>query len=748
MTNGRETTPPSGFLTPPHIPNINTTERPPVTTTVFAATIPGNTPFANHASTSTDPTPMISTAFIDNEDLQTELEYFSEDYDEELEMEPRPDTEPLQFLHNIATETPWRSVRQRERGAGDEPPPLLAAHLGRNEDGKPPRSSLTSVHGGRQSLINPGRNLPPNGIVNGQAPSFLFPAQTGFPFVGGASAYPPQGGNPYLAGLFADPTGSVTPYVHWIKEYRLPNGLKMPSYVGSYDGKGDPDNFLHLFEGAILHNIKQREGESVRAFATRYTDDTLQILGLHEDQPISGFVHGLKARNLVEHLSTDLPSTYKGLMEKTYTWIEVREVATNGAPNDRRDNFESLSKIPREILATEKVDSQVLLVGFSGEKSWAIGEVLLEITIGNAPLTRSGTLNFVIVRSNSPYNMLLGRTTMQKMGMVVSTIHKAVKFHTTQGIGTVFSTHIFAVPPTKIEECKEKSEETIKYPRNTEGVLSCTNAEERIIVNSKFPEQTVTIGKQLPEHFKERLRNLLRTNMDVFAWTRADMTGIPKTITVNGKPFHTKHKLNEYSHIKLIKQKRQSLGPNRNITTRKEVEELTRVGILREAVHQTWVANPVMVKKSDRGWRMYVDFTDINKACPKDCYPLPEIDWKMPFGLKNTGATYQRLVDKVFNDQIRRNLEAYVDDMVIKSISEEDMLANIKETFQRFRSINMKLNPKKCSFGIEEGPFLGHLITKQGIRANPSKVKAIINIEQPKMLKDIQSLNKKLAALS
>ncbi|GJW52097.1 reverse transcriptase domain-containing protein [Tanacetum coccineum] len=119
---------------------------------------------------------------------------------------------------------------------------------------------------------------------------------------------------------------------------------------------------------------------------------------------------------------------------------------------------------------------------------------------------------------------------------------------------------------------------------------------------------------------------------------------------------------------------------------------------------------------------------------------------KMPFGLKNAGATYQRLVDKVFHDQIGRNLEAYVDDIVIKSTSEEDMLADIKETFERFRSINMKLNPKKCSFGVEEGLFLGHLITKQSIRANPSKIKAITDVEQPKMLKDIQSLNGKLAA--
>ncbi|GJX19165.1 reverse transcriptase domain-containing protein [Tanacetum coccineum] len=188
-----------------------------------------------------------------------------------------------------------------------------------------------------------------------------------------------------------------------------------------------------------------------------------------------------------------------------------------------------------------------------------------------------------------------------------------------------------------------------------------------------------------------------------------------------------------------------------------------------------------------------VDFTDINKACPKDCYPLPEIDWKiesllgfclkyfldtykgyhqiqmvekdedktafyagegvfcykkMSFGLKNARASYQRLVDKVFSHQIGRNLEAYVDDMVIKSTSKEEMLKDIYETFKRFRSINMKLNPNKCSFGVEEGPFLGHLITKHGIKANPSEVKAVTDLDQPRTLNDIQSLNGKLTALS
>ncbi|GJT17565.1 hypothetical protein Tco_0876271 [Tanacetum coccineum] len=192
-------------------------------------------------------------------------------------------------------------------------------------------------------------------------------------------------------------------------------------------------------------------------------------------------------------------------------------------------------------IQASKVDLQVPLVGFLGEKSWAIREVLLEITIGNAPLTRSENLNFVIVR-------------------------------------TVFSTH----ESGKTKDVKKVRETS---PTNTEVVLSCINYEEKIIVNNKYPEQTVTIGKQLPEHFKEGLRNLLRTNTDVFTSTHDDMTGIPRTITVNGKSFNTEHKLNEYRHIKPIKQKRRSLDPDRITTARKEVEELTREGILQEAVH-------------------------------------------------------------------------------------------------------------------------------------------------------------------
>ncbi|GJT30233.1 putative reverse transcriptase domain-containing protein [Tanacetum coccineum] len=570
-----------------------------------------------------------------------------------VEFKEVPNREGGRVERNAEGGRPSKPRVNRSRSQGTNLPLLLAAHLRRNENGQPLQSSLTSIYGGHQPSTNIGGNLP-------------------------------------------------------LMDYPLLDVLKMPSHVGSYDGKGDPDNYLHLFEGAIrmqkwampvschmftytlkdstriwwnsqkadsilnyeelkakfwshfsqqkkftkthptVHNIKQREGESTKAFVTRYTDNTLQILGLHEDQRISGFVHGLRTRNLVEFLSTYLLTTYKGLMEKTYTCIEAREVATNGAPNDQREGFDRSKKnspwdnnrekkdrsrhqikeavksgqlshllkgikkgkvkVPhtqrgygkkekdttpveapilmisrrepaaRRVSAEEpmshRVDSKVPLVGFSGEHSCPIGEVLLETTIGDATFTRTKTLNFVIVRSTSPYNLLLGRTTMQKMGIVVFMIHGAIKFYTPRGIGTVLSTCESDKEGERSKRLKEVS------LRETEEIFSCADAEERVIVNDKYPEQMVIVGRQLPANFKENLQNLLRSNADVFAWTHAYMTGIPRTIMIRGKPLNTEHKLNEYKHIKLIKQKRRGLGSDHSAAACKEVDELMKAGIL------------------------------------------------------------------------------------------------------------------------------------------------------------------------
>ena len=103
----------------------------------------------------------------------------------------------------------------------------------------------------------------------------------------------------------------------------------------------------------------------------------------------------------------------------------------------------------------------------------------------------------------------------------------------------------------------------------------------------------------------------------------------------------------------------------------------------------------------------------------------------MPFGLKNVGATYQRLVNHMFRPQIGQNVEVYVDDMLVKSQDEGKHLDDLQETFDTLRQYNMKLNPSKCTFEVSSGKFLGFIVSHRGIEVNPDKIQAILNMEPP-----------------
>lgn len=120
----------------------------------------------------------------------------------------------------------------------------------------------------------------------------------------------------------------------------------------------------------------------------------------------------------------------------------------------------------------------------------------------------------------------------------------------------------------------------------------------------------------------------------------------------------------------------------------------------------------------------------------------------MPFGLKNAGATYQRLVNKMFEKLIGRNMEVYIDDMLVKSVHVLEHLKDLGECFEILRRYQMKLNPEKCAFGVHGGKFLGYMISQRGIEANPEKIKAIINMAPPKSTKGMQELAGRMAALN
>ena len=234
------------------------------------------------------------------------------------------------------------------------------------------------------------------------------------------------------------------------------------------------------------------------------------------------------------------------------------------------------------------------------------------------------------------------------------------------------------------------------------------------------------IGTSLKPDDRTTVSTTLVKNANLFAWTTADMPGVePQVIT---------HRLSLYKEARPIAQKKRLLGEERRQAARDEADKLLQAGFIRKAHYTTWLANVVMVKKANGKWRMCVDYTDLNKACPKDSYPLPTIDRLvdgaaghhilsfldaysdynqiqmhpadrkktafmtdsnnfyyevMPFGLKNVGATYQKLMDYVFHDMIGRNVEVYVDDIVVKSDSCKQHIADLKEVFQALRQHQM-----------------------------------------------------------
>ncbi|GAB2287049.1 hypothetical protein Dimus_039803 [Dionaea muscipula] len=242
-----------------------------------------------------------------------------------------------------------------------------------------------------------------------------------------------------------------------------------------------------------------------------------------------------------------------------------------------------------------------------------------------------------------------------------------------------------------------------------------------------------------------------------------------------------------------IKQRCRQYRDEKNDAMKEEVQKLLAAGFIREVLYPEWLANPVLVKKPNGTWRMCIDFTDLNNACPKDSYPLPNIDTlvdatsghdmlsfmdafsgyhqirmkesdeektafitqdgtycykMMPFGLKNAGATYQRLVNKIFAPVLGKTVEAYVDDMLVKSATENEHVAALESAFAILRKYSMRLNPKKCTFGVTSGKFLGFIVTRRGIEANPDKIQAIVDMAPPRNVKEIQKLTGRLAALS
>uniref|UniRef100_A0A2N9HIE5 Uncharacterized protein n=1 Tax=Fagus sylvatica TaxID=28930 RepID=A0A2N9HIE5_FAGSY len=330
----------------------------------------------------------------------------------------------------------------------------------------------------------------------------------------------------------------------------------------------------------------------------------------------------------------------------------------------------------------------------------------------------------------------------------------------------------------------DNSDEEIELPsdilealeRQDEG--SKPNIEELEIVNladeGEEPRE-VKIGTRCATEQKEALITLLREFHEIFAWSYQDMPGLDTDIVV--------HKIPLKPECKPVKQALRRMKPEVILKIKEEVEKQLKAGFLSTVTYSDWVANIVPVPKKDGKVRMCVDYRDLNRASPKDNFPLPHIDtlvdntaknavfsfmdgfsgynqikmaegdksktafvthWGtfvydvMPFGLKNAGATYQRAMVTLFHDMIHHEIEVYVDDMIAKSRTAQDHLTDLRKLFQRLKKYQLRLNPNKCAFGVTSGKLLGFIVSGRGIEIDPAKVQAIQKDVKIKWTEDCQ----------
>jgi hypothetical protein len=331
----------------------------------------------------------------------------------------------------------------------------------------------------------------------------------------------------------------------------------------------------------------------------------------------------------------------------------------------------------------------------------------------------------------------------------------------------------------------DNSDEEIELPsdilealaRQDEG--SKPNIEELEIVNlaneGEEPRE-VKIGTRCAAEQKEALIALLREFHEIFAWSYQDMPGLDTNIVV--------HKIPLKPECKPVKQALRRMKPEVILKIKEEVEKQLKAGFLSTVTYSDWVANIVPVPKKDGKVRMCVDYRDLNRASPKDNFPLPHIDtlvdntatnavfsfmdgfsgynqikmaeedksktafvthWGtfvydvMPFDLKNAGATYQRAMVTLFHDMIHHEIEVYVDDMIAKSRTAQDHLTDLRKLFQRLKKYQLRLNPNKCAFGVTSGKLLGFIVSGRGIEIDPAKVQAIRSMPVPRTEKEIRS---------
>ncbi|CAN6691091.1 unnamed protein product [Malus baccata var. baccata] len=303
---------------------------------------------------------------------------------------------------------------------------------------------------------------------------------------------------------------------------------------------------------------------------------------------------------------------------------------------------------------------------------------------------------------------------------------------------------------------------------------------EVIDLGTEEDPRPIQISGLLGVDDRARIICLLQEFKDCFAWHYTEMLGLD--------PALVEHRMPIKEGYKPVKQAPRRMSKEIEEKVKEEIEMLVKAGFIRPAKYVEWLANIVPVLKAiTKAVQCCVDYRNINSATPKDEYPMPMADLSidavakhkvlsfmdgnagynqikmapedihktsfrcpghmgayeylvMPFGLKNAGATYQMAMNAIFHDLIGQSMEVYIDDIVVKSKTEEQHLVDLRQALIRMRIHKLKMNPKKCAFGVRAGNFLGFLVHQRGVEVDKNKSRAILESPPPTNKVQLQRL--------
>uniref|UniRef100_A0A2N9ERP1 Integrase catalytic domain-containing protein n=1 Tax=Fagus sylvatica TaxID=28930 RepID=A0A2N9ERP1_FAGSY len=466
-----------------------------------------------------------------------------------------------------------------------------------------------------------------------------------------------------------------------------------------------------------LLSVKQMEGESLRAFVHRFNEEAMKIDRPKEDVTVTTFMAGLRKGDFLYDLCKDPSETLSELMfhrdhgHLTEDCVALKEQVETLIRQGKLQKYVSRSSNSRPMKPPIQKEQT------ENNKPGPVGEIR-NITGGPASGGTSRASRKAYARQ--VHNIMV----VQRPPKNACLDDQVISFNEEDARGT-----------------HQPHDDALIVTIN---IASFTTRRVMVDNGSLDKDQLRPMDAPLVGFTEDKVCPVgivtlpITNNKDVFAWSHEDMPGINPSII--------SHKLNINPTLRPIKQKQRVFTLERNNAIMEEVDKLLTANFIREVFYPDWLANVVMVKKSTGKWRMCVDFTDLNKACPKESFPLPRIDQLLDLtaGHKlltfmDTFSGYNQIVMDKSNQEktsfitaedfsATKNVEVYVDDMLVKSKEEGDHLDDLRETFETLRKYQMKLNPS--------------------IEANPDKIKAILEMQPPKTTKEIQRLTGRVAALN